>query len=285
MRLQRCHLASISYPEWGVVTDESQVVRIGCGEMPPFWLLHPVGGNVLFGRFFAQHAPTEHAIWGIQARGLDGRAAPFDSIPRAAAYYLRLIQRHQPKGPYFLGGPSFGGNLAYEMAQLLRKQGERVGMLALFDAFGPGYPRKLPLYRRVGLRVSRTLKQRAAAEPVEDVFATARVPAGEGPHIVGLRRVIRAHEQALRTFRPAPYEGRVHLFRASEAPSWDGVTFDDPTNGWGRIALGGVEVTHVPGTHQFILDPPWVDVLVREFGKALKRAAQNTPPERGSANP
>lgn len=269
----RCHRASITYPNWGVVTDDSQVVQISRGETPPFWLLHPVGGNVLFGRYFAHHGIS---IWGIQARGLDGRAAPFDSIPRAAAYYLRLIQKHQPNGPYFLGGPSFGGNLAYEIAQLLRRQGEQVGMLALFDAFGPGYPRKLPLHRRIGLRVSRVLKQNA--EPEQDVFETARVPAGEGPHIRGLRRVIRAHEHALRTFRPEPYEGRVHLFRASEAPNWDGLSFDDPTNGWGQVVLGGVEVTHVPGTHQFILDPPWVDVLVRELREALKRAGSAARP-------
>ena len=259
------------------MSEESQVVRICDGELPPFWLLHPMGGNVLFGRFFAHHAPAGQAIWGIQARGLDGRAAPFDSIPRAAAYYLSVMQQHQACGPYFLGGPSFGGNLAYEMAQLLQQQGEQVGMLALFDAFGPGYPRALPLYRRIGLHVSRALG-RNAAEPAQGVFETARVPHGEGPHVIGLRRVIRAHEHALRTFRPTPYEGRVHLFRASEAPSWDGVTFDDPTNGWGQIARGGVEVTHVPGTHQFILDPPWVDVLVREFGKALQRAGKAAKP-------
>jgi thioesterase domain-containing protein len=255
------------------MTDDSQVVVISRGEMPPFWLLHPVGGNVLFGRYFAHPELARQAIWGIQARGLDGRAAPFDSIPRAAAHYLRVLQQHQPRGPYFLGGPSFGGNLAFEMAQLLRRRGERVGMLALFDAFGPGYPRRLPLVRRVGLRVSRALRPNTLAEPMRDVFETARVPRNvEGPHIVGLRRVIRAHERALRAFRPLPYAGRVHLFRATEAPTWEGLSFDDPTNGWGSVAQGGVEVTHVPGTHQFILDPPWVDVLVREFGQALQKA-------------
>jgi len=254
------------------MTEDSQVVPICRGKLPPFWLLHPVGGNVLFGRYFAHLAPTEHAIWGVQARGLDGHTAPFDSIPRAAAYYLRLMQNHQPQGPYFLGGPSFGGNLAFEIAQLLRQRGERIGMLALFDAFGPGYPRRLPLHRRVGLRLSRALGTSTSAQPSEDAFANARVPSGEGPHIIGLRRVIRAHEHALRTFQATSYEGRVHLFRATDAPSWDGLVFDDETNGWGRVALGGVEVTHVPGTHQFILDPPWVDVLVREFGAALQRA-------------
>lgn len=209
---------------------------------------------------------------GIQARGLGGRVAPFDSIPDAARYYLRLVRERQPEGPYFLGGPSFGGNLAYEMARVLSAQGAAVGMLALFDAFGPGYPRPAPLYRRLARRMARWGSARETVDPARAIFATARIPEGESEPLVGLRRVSLAHERALRSYRPGPYEGRIHLFRAADPPSWEGVVFADETNGWGRLARGGVEVIQVPGTHQFILDPPWVHTLTSEFGSSLHRA-------------
>lgn len=252
--------------------DDGIIVEIRGGRRPPFWLLHPVGGNVLFGHLFARKLPVEHALLGVQARGLDGRAAPFDSIPDAARYYLELIRKRQPEGPYFLGGPSFGGNLAYEMARTLRAQGASVGMVALFDAFAPGYPRPVPLRERLRARLRRLGKGHTSAPQADEVFAAARIPDGHSRHLIDLRRVSLAHEHALRTYRAEAYEGRVHLFRAAEAPNWEGVIFDDETNGWGRLAQGGVEITTIPGTHQFILDPPWVHTLISEFGKALQRA-------------
>ena len=38
-----------------------------------------------------------------------------------------------PQGPYLLGGASFGGRVAFEMAQQLQAQGQRAALLALFD--------------------------------------------------------------------------------------------------------------------------------------------------------
>lgn len=39
---------------------------------------------------------------------------------------LILLRSVQPKGPYFLGGWSFGGWVAFEMAQQLQNSGEEV---------------------------------------------------------------------------------------------------------------------------------------------------------------
>jgi len=36
-----------------------------------------------------------------------------------AAYYIKALRTVQPEGPYFLGGWSFGGLVAFEMAQQL----------------------------------------------------------------------------------------------------------------------------------------------------------------------
>ena len=41
----------------------------------------------------------------------------------------------QPHGPYFLGGYSYGGLLAYEMASVLTERNQRVEFLAMIDTF------------------------------------------------------------------------------------------------------------------------------------------------------
>src|SRR3989338_5574651 len=43
----------------------------------------------------------------------------------------------QPEGPYFLGGYSIGGLIAFEMAQQLHRQGEETALLFLLDPTSP----------------------------------------------------------------------------------------------------------------------------------------------------
>jgi thioesterase domain-containing protein len=266
------------------VADEHLIVELkASGARPPFWLLHPLGGTLLFAARFVKHLDKEQPLLGIEARGVNGKALPFASIPEAAQHYLSLLLERQPRGPYFLGGPSFGGNLAYEMARLLAQRGREVAMLALFDAHGPGFPRPVAFPRRVlnHLEKLRSLDftgQRAA----KSVYQEARIPEGEGGTLEHLRRVTLAHHQALQSYRPLSYHGKVLLFRARTPPHWPGMRFDDPTNGFGRIVRGSLEVISVPGTHQLILDPPWVDTLAAEFSRALTRV-QLSPEASASA--
>ncbi|MFT3927914.1 MAG: thioesterase domain-containing protein [Myxococcales bacterium] len=267
--------------------EDDIVVEIRGGTRTPFWLLHPNGGNVLYAHVFASALSSEQPLLGIQARGLNGRSAPFLSVVEAARFYLEQLRRRQPRGPYFLGGPSFGGNIAYEMACSLVSEGETVALLALFDTFGPDYPRRAPLWARTKTQVTRVVKQalgvsteRHVIRPdrsKDAIWAMARIPAGHSDSLKALQRVSLAHEHALRTYRPSRYPGRVDLFRAATPPEWKGVSFEDQTNGWGAVVDGGVRVTTVPGTHQFILDPPWVEHLVSAFSTLLQEATADTP--------
>jgi thioesterase domain-containing protein len=223
---------------------------------------------------------------------------------------LKIIKNRQPHGPYLFGGPSFGGNVAYEMACMLMAEGETVALLALFDAFGPNYPRPAPLLARARQRLSR-IAQRArrsvpsgaraesrslpsgaraeirphgqaeALHPIRtnaEVYALSRIPAGQSEALKILQRVSLAHQYALQTYRASHYFGRLHLFRAESPPDWKGLLFDSPTNGWEAVVHGGIHVTTVPGTHQFILDPPWVDPLIAGLAVLVREALD--PPAR-----
>ena len=56
-------------------------------------------------------------------------------VRELATHYLSLIKEEQPHGPYFLGGYSYGGLVAYEIASLLTEQKQRVEFVAMIDTF------------------------------------------------------------------------------------------------------------------------------------------------------
>ena len=56
------------------------------------------------------------------------------------------------------------------------------------------------------------------------------------------------------------YPGRITLFRPAIQRPGIRLSHDDPTNGWGAVAEGGVEVVTVPGNHVTMIHrrlPPW----------------------------
>ena len=59
------------------------------------------------------------------------------SVDELARKQLDAILAIQPHGPYRLGGFSFGGIVAYELAQMLRSRGDEVELLFLLDATEP----------------------------------------------------------------------------------------------------------------------------------------------------
>jgi thioesterase domain-containing protein len=108
------------------------------GFRTPFFCIHGAGGNVLCFRSLARHLGPDQPFYGLQSpEPLEDPENP-SSIAERAARYLREIRAAQPVGPYFLGGFSFGGRIASEMARQLRTHGEEVGLLALLDAEVPG---------------------------------------------------------------------------------------------------------------------------------------------------
>jgi thioesterase domain-containing protein len=62
-----------------------------------------------------------------------GKPMRFESLEDLASHHIRELRTVQAQGPYFLGGSCIGGMVAFEMAQQLLQQGQRVALLALLD--------------------------------------------------------------------------------------------------------------------------------------------------------
>jgi amino acid adenylation domain-containing protein len=75
-------------------------------------------------------------FYGLQDPRLDEDES-FPSVGDLAGRFIRAIRTVQPKGPYLVGGWSFGGIVAFEMALQLHRQGEKVAFLGLIDTGAP----------------------------------------------------------------------------------------------------------------------------------------------------
>ncbi|MEH2296963.1 non-ribosomal peptide synthetase [Nostoc sp.] len=107
------------------------------GSNPAFFCVHPIFGVVFPYYELAHQLGKNQPFYGLQPIGLDGKTPPLTCIEDMATHYIEALRTVQPKGPYFLGGWSFGGWVAFEMAQQLQKSGEEVALLAVLDTLAP----------------------------------------------------------------------------------------------------------------------------------------------------
>lgn len=77
-------------------------------------------------------------VLGLQPRGIDGQGLPHTTVQAAAQGMLRAMLAQRPRGPLHLIGHSFGGWIAFELAQLLARAGRPAASLTLVDSEAPG---------------------------------------------------------------------------------------------------------------------------------------------------
>jgi len=106
------------------------------GTGTPLFTVPGVGGNVLVFANIARLLGSEQPIYGLQARGLDGKELPFISVPEMAQHYVEQIKKIQPEGTYLIVGVCTGGLIAYEMGQQLAAQG-RPATVFMMDTWHP----------------------------------------------------------------------------------------------------------------------------------------------------
>ena len=239
------------------------------GSKRPIFCIHGAGGAVMVYRELAGHLGPEQPIYGLQAQGLDGKEPYLSSVEEMAAHYLSLIRTVQPQGPYFIGGLSFGGTVAYEMAQRLQAQGEHVALLFMFDTFPGTYESDFSLL----VKLSRMpLRDQAdyVVRKIHHFVTTLRRRLNRLFFPKGLKNVRMGIEQAGFRYVMRPYPGSLVLFRAKEK-SLRGTR--DPYAGWKGLAGGDVEVHEIPGGHVSILAEPQVQILAKHLRNCIQRAS------------
>lgn len=272
------------------------------GSKPPLYCMHAAGANVLFYRDLARHLGNEQPLYAFQPYGLSGKRPPHIRVEDMARYYISEMREFQPIGPYYLGGSSFGGLVAFEMARQLAAMGEEVGLLALFDTYGPNYPKYLTstgslrktiygLVQRVqhhwsdlkllpnnqkitylGAKAQKARNQFRRKWKLSKNEIARRFYEKTGRHLPEkLRKTQNSISHALEKYRFGAYAGGIALFRASNQPI--GIE-PNPTLGWEKIAGERIQVYEVPGFHGAITVDPHAKFLALELGSCLNHAFQ-----------
>jgi amino acid adenylation domain-containing protein len=235
------------------------------GSNPPFFFVHGLGGTVMRFRDLARHMAPNQPFFGIQAKGLDGAESCLDRVEDMAEVYLQDLRSAHPEGPYYLGGYSFGGYVALEMARRLLERGEEVRSLVLLDTYVGGSQsllerfmtlsaaQKIAYIRRRARRYRKNLRRR-----IEFWFLPAAV-----------KKVRRGCGAAEHSYQLRPYPERIILFRAGEKGLRG---LEEPGDGWQKYAAGGLEIHELDGDHGNILNEPNVQSLAAELRHCLERA-------------
>ena len=268
------------------------------GSKPPFFCVHEIIGNAIYCQRMARYLPDQ-PLYGLQTLGLDGKQAPFRCIEDMATHYINEVKTIQPNGPYFLGGYSFGGYVAYEMAQQLQAQGEKVALLTLFDSSTKDYYKRLPLrwflyqvnqISRHGLGfILDKVKAKVQANWSKDNVKKAEIKESEDWVNADLSKLLQslkldtnklmdrsieqvtvANWQAMEHYVPQLYQGQVTLFRAileRSAQGW----YLDPQLGWGNL-VPELDVQEISSVHINMFDEPQVKQVAEKLKVCLDKA-------------
>ncbi|HHL4080445.1 type I polyketide synthase [Burkholderia sola] len=121
-------------PASAAADDRDLVVTLRSGAGPLVALVHPVGGNVLCYQDLAAVWPGDPTIVAVRHPYADpGRAPTYLSIGQLASRYRAALLAAHGKLPDLLGGWSFGGIVAHEMAAQWEAQGLAAPPLTIVD--------------------------------------------------------------------------------------------------------------------------------------------------------
>lgn len=286
-------LAEVMRGESWPAAWSSLVVINGGGTQRPFFCIHAAGGNVLEYYDLARHLGPDQPFYGLQAQGLDGKEEPHTTIREMAAHYIKEMRDVQPEGPYFIGGRSSGGTIAFEMACQLKAAGEEVALLALLDTYPAGYFKLLPHGKASRGRMQQMLERvRAHAANLGELGFAAKLTylanklkyAPAKIKHKAYRRAYKMYERigrplptvlknieelnfmAAREYLPQVYSGRATLFSATDLTA----SFD-VEDGW-RQLVDELEVHKIPGNHLDMIKEPHVQVLAEKLRLCLNTA-------------
>ena len=235
-------------------------MKAGTGK-PPILIAPGLDGCASFSKL-AKRIQTEHPIYGIQAKGVDGMEEPLDCVEDMAQYYVDGLNALQPFPPYILIGYSFGGLVALEMAQRLSDSGKQVGLLVLIDAYP--HPRNLSSGQRLRLTVQRVARHISEMQEKPIRGAVAYLSGGlkrrlgvaganGGQDLSAMSRLSLARTTlnvkdksyaALARYRPRAYSGDMKFIKSETDTYFPG----DPHPVWVNLART-FEVETVSGNH------------------------------------
>ncbi|GAX45459.1 amino acid adenylation domain-containing protein [Tolypothrix sp. NIES-4075] len=299
-----------------IVQQDSDCLNSSCliaiqpnGSKPPLFCLPGAGGTPFYLSNLARCLGSDQPFYSFQANNLSGELEAITQVEDIAAQYIQELEVVQPQGPYFLAGHSFGGKVAFEMAQQLIHKGHKVALVAIIDSKAPSDREKL-----IGIDWDDTKWLAEFARATEMVFAKnldisddilqslvweeqlkyvlqrlkmvdILPPDAEITQLNNMMQILKAN--SLVNYVPQRvYPTRIALLRASETAieqpdsELHSQILQDSALGWSKFSTEPVDIHFAPGNHVTMMNPPHVQSLAECFKVCIEQAQANISGQR-----
>jgi len=236
------------------------------GVRPPLFCIHGESGHLLMYRSLARYMGPDQPVYGLQPQGIDGKQAPLTRIEDMAARYIKEIQMIQPEGPYFLAGYCMGGTIAFEIAQQLSGQGQRVDLLALLDTYNWRMMQRTFLHN-LYFNVQKLWFscQHFFLTTSSKKLSSLQARFHEFTNESGLAE---CNRRAACAYVPKVYSGRVLHVR----PARQYARYNRPEMDWDELVTGGLEVFCVPSYPAQLVEEPFVRDLATKLRSCISES-------------
>lgn len=216
--------------------DRLRVTRLEVletGQNDSLMITYGIGGDTGFAKSFKEFAGEGQAVAVFHSGPRDVRASSDQPFLELADECARLAIRDQPSGPFQLAGYSFGAQLAIATASRLVQLGREVAFVGLIDD--------------------------ESDIDIRNFAAIKEVPTSSS--------LVDFNKWALHSHTPEFYSGRITYYCAEENAA---ERFGNQCSGWDEVALGGVEVVSIPGSHHSCVFHAELEYLAPEILRAAR---------------
>lgn len=280
----------------GTFQSRSPIVALQTqGSGMPFFCIHPGSGNILCYSHLVHHLGSDQPFYALHDLDIHEDVFPEVSIEEMATCYLKAIRTIQPVGPYALGGFSFGGIVAFEMAQQLSMQDQEVGLLALLDSGSPLASQGFENNDNAGFLSVITMEaiRGSSQKNVEEVYSDLQAltldeqlcyvveqmqqvgyePPTNGP--LGVRHELTIYQtrtRMIQQYKARVYPGVITLFQAQDHDKL--AQKSSLSEDWQRFSAQPIDLYTIPGYHDTILDDHQVHALAEHLQRLIKAPNQ-----------
>lgn len=282
-------------------SQKDRIITLKSGKQPALFFVHPAGGSAFCYRELAAKIGNDQAFYGLET----SRDISDESIENLAKVYLQLVKEQQPEGPYFLGGWSLGGLIAFEMSSQLEAIGEKVELLTIIDSVLPSDPEEQMILAQLAsdnacllALISRDLQllsKKAFSISYEDILAQHEAEREAwyvqqllqqgifsqeiiDHFVLPFLRSFQASARLVLDYQPNNCQADILLLRAQDSSNpvcagLQNISVRTPLEKaayWQLVCQGDFKLRVVPGVHENMIFDPYVDKIAEEIALALE---------------
>lgn len=157
----------------GEATESKYIEMLRPGSnKKPFFCATGAGSVTGYYTPLASHLSPGQPFYGLKDPSFDKESTvAYPTVEELARRFVKAIRTIQPHGPYRVGGWSFGGIVAFEIAQQFVQAGEEVEMLIILDSMLPVKQQNTPsqpnpTQQSIGVRILRISRAMMIAWPL-----------------------------------------------------------------------------------------------------------------------